>query len=112
MDNRSQLREIIACLEDVLNRPGMYLGASADVAHVVAFLNGFDTACTALGLSPGHTDTAYHAVVREKGWSETSTRGMWAIMHERGLTEDAIMRELIAIEIDVWKKRATAPPSH
>ncbi len=112
MDNRSHIDKIIACLEDVLKRPEMYLGPSADVAHVVTFLSGFDTACTALDLSPGHTDTAYQSVVREKGWAESSTRGVWNIMYDRGLTEHEIVRELIVIEIAAWKQRAALPPSN
>jgi hypothetical protein len=112
MDNRSQIGKIIACLEDVLKRPEMYLGPSADVTHVVAFLSGFDTACTTLGLSSGHMDTAYQSVVREKGWAESSTRGIWNIMSDRGITEHEIVRELIVIEIEAWKQRAASPLSN
>lgn len=112
MDTQSQIRKIIACLEDVRQRPGMYLGASADVAHVVAFLHGFDTACMVLGLSPGRMDMAYQSVVRERGWSESSTRGVWNIMHDRGLKEHEIVQELIVVEIETWKQRAISPPSN
>lgn len=110
MADSSQVDTIIACLEDVLNRPGMYLGPFNDVPHVVAFLNGFDTACAALGFSPVRLDVTYQSVVRERGWFESSTRGIWDVMHDRGLDEHEIVRELVVVELEVWKRR-TSPLS-
>jgi hypothetical protein len=109
MHNQIHIYDIIACLEDVLQRPGVYLGTSIDVTHVVAFLNGFDAACVASGLSGGYVDAVYQSVVRERGWGESSTRGIWNSMRDRGLPEDEIVRELLLIEIATWKRRATLP---
>jgi hypothetical protein len=93
-------------LQDILNRPGMYIGPFVnDIESVVSFLSGFNTACEALGIPSSHTDEFYLSVVRERGWSAPSTRGIWTIMREQGMGEESIIRELLTIELEVWKKR-------
>lgn len=97
---------IVECLQDVLNRPGMYFGPQATVEQVFAFINGFDTACSVLGVRGDYTDQAYQKVLYERNWLETSTRGIWTVMRERGMSDDAIIKEMLLIELEAWERRA------
>lgn len=69
-----------------------------DVPSTINFLNGFALGCFACGLDD--LDVRESATVA-RGWT-WSAAGPIGEMRERGLSEEAIVHELIETEIAVW----------
>ena len=99
--SRDQAEIIVATLERVRQRPGMYV--AAELPAVVNFLAGFYVGCSVAGVS-APTDGLDDTVVVERGW-KVSSLGPLLSMKERGLSDEAILDELLAIEIEIWNRR-------
>jgi len=91
--------QIISCLEGFRRRPQMYCGR-LEVEAAVQFLNGFQIgACAALGVD--RDLSIREAVTTKRGWR-------WSAVHParqmiaRGLSDEEVIAELAAIEIDFW----------
>ena len=93
-----RLRQSIIDLEHTRVRPGMFY-AYETVEHTVAYLWGFQRAVDLLlaPLSLAREEKA--AVLRARGWTVTSV-GPQHFMLDRGWSSEAIIDELICIEID------------
>lgn len=93
------IERIIEILRSARGRKAMYLG-TADVASAEDFLNGFQVGCFACGqdIPPEIRER----VTTERGW-RWSAMGPIVQMRERGLTEEEIIDELFAIEIEAWE---------
>lgn len=90
---------IIAELECVQKRPGMYIGH--DFLTIQVWLSGFNSACAALGYRTPYA--SYEAVVVERGW-EHSTINVFGQMSKQGYEPLAIVNELLTIEIECWQR--------
>ena len=101
--NSDEAASLIACLEGARKRPAMYFG-EVDVEAAVQFLNGFQVAVGALcGFDRGRE--LREQVVRGRGWR-------WSAMHpshemlRRGMKPEAVIDELLVIEIEVVRRQS------
>src|SRR5271157_129621 len=103
-DKRALVTAIIELLEKLIERPDKYLGDD-DPANLLMWLEGFNMACTVLGVRQGYVghDAIQKLVAIERGWEYRST-GLVAEMQERGWRDDAIIEEVLYIEIETWKR--------
>ncbi len=103
------IERIIADLELVKIRPGMYIGWTAKypngrdgVDALVAWLSGFWSACYVLGYT--RSNDINRAVLAKHGYERKAT-GVWERMRERGMPPEDIIQNVLQIEIDEWKMR-------
>lgn len=95
MGNQNML---LAGWEHICKRPLMYF--SNDVPAVVNFLEGFKTAC--LMLNPAFDYKAiYGQVIQERGWKD-SPQGIWRQMQERGMSDEEVISEMLAVYQEIW----------
>jgi hypothetical protein len=92
------IERIVEFLTSVRSRKPMHL-ETVDAAAAMNFLHGFRVGCMACGfdLPPECCEQA----TTGRGW-EWSAAGTAGQMRERGLSEEAIADELLAIEIEAW----------
>ncbi len=98
---KTGLLNIIGQLENVHKRPALFIGRKDDVKSAVNFLQGFLTACDALGF--GYSRDIGRQVIVENDW-EPSSQGVWLQMREKGMHEEEIVQELVRMEIRSWQK--------
>ncbi len=100
--NSERTDKIITMLETFRKFPVMYAGR-IDVDLTAAWLHGFEA-----GLSMS-TDDGLNAfrqkVLYKRKWKITNVSPS-VEMRERGMTPEAIVDELVIIEIEVWKRIA------
>ena len=104
-DNKqAMVAKIVGVLEKVIEQPAKFLGDD-DPASLLMWLEGFTTACTALDIRQGYVghDAIQKLVAIEHGWEYRST-GLVAEMQERGWRDEAIIEEVLYIEIETWKR--------
>jgi predicted nucleotidyltransferase len=103
--DRDKVRRFVEALNGYIGkRIGMYIGGNNPV-FFNHFLNGFHAAAAILGLNR-NTDgfrRMYEKVVIERGWRYTSAHP-YQQMQERGMDNDAIIQEMIALESETWKR--------
>jgi hypothetical protein len=102
----SKANLIIELFKEVQKRPYSYLGpiGQGNIPAVRHFIDGIHAACRALNVHNDEGDRKFfEEVVIERGW-EYGPSGLWEEMRERGLSEEAIVQELLAIELEVWKR--------
>ena len=103
-DLHDQYQSIIEHFEHVRNRPAMFMGEASERA-LYAYLIGFETACRLLECIPNYgTHSDFWKVCAERGWEENSF-GPQKRMHDAGWVEEAIVIELLTIEIETWRRR-------
>lgn len=95
------IAKIIARLEQFATRPGMFLGTEPRDAE--RFLYGFSEACHTLG--NGFSPHIRRSVETDKGY-KVSAEGPVPQMRARGMTDAAMVDELLALEIAYWKRLA------
>lgn len=78
---------------------------STEPFAIAVFLSGFNSACQLFGLETprGGDSEIYKDVVQEHGW-EWSASGPWREMHKKGMKNTEIIDEVLAIEIETWKR--------
>lgn len=102
---REQIAAVIDLLEKVRPVPHMYM-VRHDTDLAVAFLRGVaKTAEKLLGVDT--SGEVRWRVGEDRGWV-VGARGPILHMQREGLTHEAIVDELIAIEIEVWRRVAAA----
>jgi hypothetical protein len=100
------IQTIIEFLESVREHPGPYLGRE-EPDRVRPFLMGvMQTARILLGVFP-HAEIQWE-VWQARGWDKGGARGAIGHMRDNGLQDAAIVSELIAIEIEMWKRVASS----
>ena len=99
-----KVAEIIEVLESMRNRKSMYL-RTIDTAAAENYRNGFHLACWILGYDIIRTERNYYEkVVTGRGWDYRAAEGLpLDEMKKSGLSDEQIVDEILAIEIDVWK---------
>lgn len=102
-ENQSQVTHIlhvVSMLQSIKSRLSMFVDPVGNGGQ--NFLHGFRTACAMLGIQPP-SESLYQATVVERGWKWSSLAPVKE-MGDAGLDAESIAHELIAIEIEVWKK--------
>ncbi|MGI4789124.1 MAG: hypothetical protein ACRYFS_09780 [Janthinobacterium lividum] len=99
---KTGLLNIIGELENVCKRPAMWINKKDDVDGVINFLQGFLTACDALGF--GYSRDISRQVHVESDW-ESGAEGVWLQMRQKGMSEEAIVQELLRMEIRTRQKQ-------
>ena len=101
--NSDQAASLMACLEGARHRPAMYFG-KVDVEAAVQFLNGFRVAVGAMcGFDRGRE--LREQVIKGRGWP-------WSAQHpsremvRRGMSPEAVIDELLVIELEVVRRQA------
>ena len=109
MIDAKTIDEIIAHLEAVRKRPMVFLGEKTERALWVYFA-GFNAACEILGqLRSGLLwEKIYWQVAEERGW-ECNSMGAQKHMRDAGWAEEAIVDELLVIEIEQWRRIKADP---
>ena len=68
------------------------------------FCGGIQSACQALGLTL--PNQMRWQATEERGWPRSAEVWSVSAMRERGLTDEAIADEMIAIDIEAWRRLA------
>ena len=97
---KEQIGSIIQILEIVREKPFMFINVKG--LPIVNFLLGFNMACRTLGTIKTETPILEQLML-ERGWDRT-VLGSINKMKEQGLDDEGIIRELLTIEIEVWKQ--------
>jgi hypothetical protein len=107
IDAQTIANHIITVLIGLKERPFLYLGQlhRQSFLGVDSFLSGLNMIAHVIDPGIGHADNSYRAVVRERGWDDGTTKGAVHLMFDRGMSEAAIIEELIDIELEAWKRR-------
>ena len=93
--------KIIEYFEAVQARPAMYTGKSYDYAWMIQLVSGFRHALEVTGLIEFSFDELKKAYAK-RGWNEAYF-GAVEEMKSKGLEGDAIVRELLAVELEFWR---------
>jgi hypothetical protein len=87
--------KLFELLDHLAKRPSMHVG-TLSVATVKSYLHGLYAGCELAGME--YTSDEYYAAAQSLGWDPRGAIGVLRDFQRNGLTEDAIIRELIAIE--------------
>ena len=98
---KTGLLNIINALEIVYERPALFIGEKDNVDSTMKFLQGFLVASDALGFK--YSRDISRQVIIENDW-EPRPGGVWLQMRDKGMSEEAIVQELIRLEIKNWQK--------
>jgi hypothetical protein len=103
--NPKQASDLIELLKSFASRTAMYV-RKADVVLVTAFLTGFQLVLrTAFGVDDG----LRHTIAAKRGWPGPAI-ALERQMRDAGMSDDQVIAELVAIEIEVIE-RSTASPT-
>lgn len=105
--NQKQREGFHQVMEHMRKRPNMYF--SSDVPAVVTFLQGFDMAFRLMNAEVNF-EVVQKEVILSRGW-EYSAQPVWHQMQERGVDNEAIKAEMLAIYSAVWEKIINQQPS-
>ena len=101
---------IIDFLEAVRKRPQMYIG-ELNAKLMEYFINGFNVGCFASNIDERinfNHSISKSKVLIERGWGA----GVFSPLKDmtvRGIPDEAIIDELLAIEIDTWRRIINKP---
>jgi len=100
MESQATIAKLLLVLEHARERPGMYF-SNIDAAD--SFLRGFRIAAnTCIGMN----DLVHKfrgQVTIERGWVWSSLPP-WGEMKQTGMSEQDVIKEMLTIEIEAWKR--------
>ncbi|NEU74290.1 hypothetical protein PI95_017420 [Hassallia byssoidea VB512170] len=104
MDVKQRIRAVIDLLETVRfktchQRKAIYF-FPVDGKSALNFVCGVRSAANALGLQENRD--AWWLAIETRGW-KISPLGFLPEMQERGMTDEQMAEEILAIEIDTWR---------
>ncbi len=96
-----RLRNIVGQLELVRGRKMMFIGSSSSLA-MSAYLSGYHSAAQALGVLLPYEN--WQSAKEERGWLRSAE--VWPVseMRERGMADEAMADEMLAIDIAAWQR--------
>ena len=97
------LERIIQLLESLAKRPQFYV-APVEIATIQSYLQGLRGGCMIAGLLVTNEIVADAATSR--GWRFCSIGYIWHLK-EKNLTDEQIIQEMIAVEIEAYRMAAT-----
>lgn len=101
-DQEKVKRIITLFTEHVGKRPGVFI-LKVEPEYLWTFLIGFHMATYTVGLN-NNLQPFYEKVAWERGRWALSARAPYEVMRESGLNDAEIIQEMIAIEIEAWKR--------
>jgi hypothetical protein len=93
---------VLQLLEGLSRRAGMYI-QPVDIYNLQSDLYGLEAGCSLGGLTI--TREVYAAAASARGWKQRATGIVWH-MQARGLSAEAIIQELIAVEAEAFRRAA------
>ncbi|MEM8535050.1 MAG: hypothetical protein AAGF95_29710 [Chloroflexota bacterium] len=108
-NNNTSVEALVNLLEAVRKRPGLYIGPRDDGAiwYLNTFLSGVNATSELFGVSWDRFDRDIRGdVLVERGWQLDShgPNGIWQVMFDQGMNMEAIIDELLVIEITVLQR--------
>lgn len=103
----NSVEAIVFALEHAKERLGMYMHPQ-DVKSVLGFLAGFQVSCRAFGYN--YDGRIFEKVYTRRGWErrgslvELVSQKTGLNMNDGGMSEQEIIAELFAIEIECWRE--------
>jgi hypothetical protein len=96
---------LIKTLEIIPVRTSMFTGKQ-DPESIIIFLSGFHIACRIFGVKASEDRHLYATVEVARGWSPNTMPGPDILeqMRQRSFDNEAVISELINIEIDLLKR--------
>ena len=101
-DQEKAKRIITLLSEHVGKRPGMFIW-KVEPEYLWTFLSGLHVAMFTIGLK-NNFQSVYERVAWERGRWAFSANAPHNVMRESGMADDAIIQEMIAIEVETWKR--------
>ena len=89
-------------LEGLSRRTSMYI-QPVDIYNLQSYLHGLEDGCSLGGLTI--TREVYAAAASARGWKQGATGIVWH-MEAKGLSAEAIMQEMIAVEVEAFRRAA------
>ena len=89
-------------LEGLSRRTSMYI-QPVDIYNLESYLHGLRAGCSLGGLSLSRE--VYAAAASARGWKQRATGIVWH-MQAKGLSAEAIIQELIAVEAEAFRRAA------
>ena len=90
-------------LDSLAQRPQMFVG-QASCSMVQSYLNGLSAGLRFAGTS--YTQEEYRVAAQSRGWRIVSGLGIRGDFDEHGLSDTEMVRELVAVEIDAYRRAA------
>jgi hypothetical protein len=94
------LKNALVTLDYIRKHPLMFM--SADVPAVQNFMTGFQMAWS-LAYPETNFSDKFQQLATDRGWNST-TKPVWLLMQEQGLSADAIIQELLDLHYETWKQ--------
>jgi hypothetical protein len=92
---------LLELFDSLAKRPALYVG-TVSFATVRAFLSGLATGCRYAGIE--YTWDDYLAAAEARGWDPRGNIGIVRDFRRKGLSEEDMVRELIAVERDTYAR--------
>src|SRR5262245_28196809 len=93
--------DLFELLDSFAKRPQLYVG-TVSFATVRAYLSGLEAGCSYAGVHYSRED--YLAAAEARGWDPRGNIGILRDFSCKGLSDDAMARELIAVEMDAYRR--------
>jgi hypothetical protein len=101
--DRQQVRQLIEFLMAAMEHKGLAFG-SAEIPHFLDWFIGFSQGISFAGLRVDRTpESIWWSVAHQRGWALSSQLPWWQ-MREKGMSDDAIIDEILRIEIEAWRQ--------
>jgi hypothetical protein len=88
-------------LDSLAKRPAMYVGMVSFVT-VRSFLHGLQSGCHLAGIEYSRED--YFAAAQVRGWDPRSAIGIEYDFRRKGISDEMMIQEIIAVEIDAYRR--------
>ena len=99
-----QARQLIHVLQQARRRPGMFFPYNK--SGISGFLAGIYTVKLAF-FGPPPPSTVTEDILRERGWHVPNSMGCWPEMEERHYTIEAMIEEVLIVEIETLRRIST-----
>jgi hypothetical protein len=96
------LEGVLELLDSLSRRTAMYVHP-VDISTVQSYLHGLEDGCRLGGLEVSRD--AYVAAAASRGWEFRATGIVWH-MESKGFAKEAVIQELIAVEVEAFRRAA------
>jgi hypothetical protein len=94
-------RPLLDALDSLAKRPEMYVHP-VSFATVQSYLHGLGHGCGYAGIEYSPDD--YHAAAEARGWDPRGSVGIVRDFRRKGLSDEEMVHELIAVETDAYAR--------
>jgi hypothetical protein len=93
---------VLQLLDSLARRPQCYVAHPVSYATVKSYLNGLAGGLRLAGVE--YTWEDYHAAAWERNWDPRGNIGILRDFERKGLTEEQMVRELVAVETGAYAR--------